>query len=60
MALTLRHFVDSLPSEEAAGRLGTGPAPASSVLESRSMSAVRSFYFAYFWFPDSGGREALA
>ena len=30
------------------------------MLESRSMSASRAVYFAYFWFPDSGGREARA
>ncbi len=30
------------------------------VLESRPMPASRAFYFAYFWFPDSGGRVARA
>lgn len=30
------------------------------VLESLPMSAARAFYFAYFWFPESGGRVARA
>jgi len=31
-----------------------------SVLHFAHMSALRAYFFAYFWFPVSGGREASA